>query len=991
MCNFAHMKQSCKLPYKITLVLLMTLIVSAIQAQRFVNITLDGAQTVSSIAQDKQGVIWLGTENGLYSYDGYHSYRHYADHAFSNTRVNALAFKGSMLYLATGSGILAFDTQRYSYVSTPAKEHFDNESQRKLLKEQRVLDVRNEKATLGSDVYALLHTPKGLLTGSISGLRLNQRLIPLRQGEQPLVNALAYDAKRKCYWVGTEGALYCADLQLRHFSKIEELNGNSVKCLAEDNEGKLYIGTDNGLYSLSIHNVLEHYVHDSRDAASIPNNIVWACFVDKWQNVWIGTDNGLSRLATHTYYEYMPLDKLTFTGEGNCLHAILQTKNGDWWLGGTNGLIWQGCVWYKQNNQQYPLTHNRVRKIYEDHEGDLWACTDHGINLLQRSSQQMMNFIVYDKSGKYSTAWAYDILEDRQGRIWMASYMGGIFVINKQKLVTAIAHSRTSSITATASCIADAHFTDQGKNALSGIHVGQMVMDGKGMIWASTYNRLDRIDPVRMTVEHTANVGAINYLMADSHGNVWVGDNSSVKCYDVAACKGREARLADIQSHEWQIGGKVSTMCDVEGKIWVVSDDECCVLDKNGKSFRFIIPVLSPLTMAYSKSEHVVVMGGNDGVVRVRADLTEPSAAVSQKEKMQLFLTGVIVNGAQVMDGTQASAGHADEAPLYLKKLTLESDENNFTLQLSDLPFGDHPSRVYAYRLEGIDHDWHYLNQGNLDIVYNGLPYGDYQLAVHVLDGEGNIGEEVYSLDISILPPWYLSIWARLFYLALAIGAVWGGMKFYLVRERLAEEQRQKAEILEQVDARMKFFASLAERLKAAVNHRSFEEVTQLVNSSLVVDSTAMADLPNEVAQGAPTSDSTPSTEVATESENPAEEASQQKPMTLSDADQRLLREVNEAIEKHMIDSDFNVTSLQEIIGIGGKQLYRKIKAMTGMTPVEYIRGIRLRKAAMMLKEGKFSVSEVMYSVGFSNSSYFSKCFSKEYGMTPTEFMKVKS
>ena len=63
MCNFAHMKQSCKLPYKITLVLLMTLIVSAIQAQRFVNITLDGAQTVSSIAQDKQGVIWLGTEN----------------------------------------------------------------------------------------------------------------------------------------------------------------------------------------------------------------------------------------------------------------------------------------------------------------------------------------------------------------------------------------------------------------------------------------------------------------------------------------------------------------------------------------------------------------------------------------------------------------------------------------------------------------------------------------------------------------------------------------------------------------------------------------------------------------------------------------------------------------------------------------------------------------------------------------------------------------
>ena len=983
------MKQSCKLLYHISLGLLMTLIVSAIHAQRFVNVTLDGVQTVSSIAQDKLGVIWLGTENGLYSYDGYHSYRHYADHAFSNTRVNALAFKGSMLYLATGTGILAFDTQRYAYASTPAKEHFDSESQRKLLKEQRVLDVRNEKATMGSDVYALLHTPKGLLTGSISGLRLNRCLIPLRQGEQPLVNALAYDAKRKCYWVGTEGALYCADLQLRNFSKIDELNGNSVKCLAEDNEGKLYIGTDNGLYSLSIHDVLEHYVHDSRDAASIPNNIVWSCFVDKWQNVWIGTDNGLSRLSSHTYYEYIPLDKITFTGEGNCLHAILQTKNGDWWLGGTNGLIWQGNVWYKQNNQYYPLTHNRVRKIYEDREGDLWACTDHGINLLHRPSQQMQNFIVYDKSGKYSTAWAYDILEDRQGRIWMASYLGGIFVISKQKLLAAIAQAHSSSSAATVSCVADEHFADQGKHALSGIHVGQMVMDGNGMIWASTYNRLDRIDPVRMTVEHTDNMGTINYLMADTRGNVWVGDNSSVKCYRVdVAGKSQNARLADIPTKEWQIGGKVSTMCDVEGKVWVVSGDECCVLDKNGKSFRFIIPTVTPLTMAYSKSEHVVVMGGNDGVIRIRSDLAEPFASKSQT-KTQLFLTGVVVNGEQMMDGAQTASDKESEAPRCLKKLTLENDENNFTLQLSDLPFGDQPSQVYAYRMEGIDHDWHYLNQGNLDIAYNGLPYGDYQLTVHVLDGEGNIGEEVYSLDISILPPWYLSIWARLFYLVLAIGAVWCGMKFYIVRERLAEEQRQKAEILEQVDARMKFFSNLAERLKAAVSHRSFEEVTQLVDSSLVVDSTSMENVPNAVVSNmASAPDSIATVENAVESESAAQVTERQKTVTLSDADQRLLQEINEAIEKHMVDSDFNVTSLQEIIGIGSKQLYRKLKTMTGKTPVEYIRGIRLRKAAMMLKEGKFSVSEVMYSVGFSNSSYFSKCFSKEYGMTPTEYMK---
>lgn len=168
---------------------------------------------------------------------------------------------------------------------------------------------------------------------------MNKQRIQLPDSQQPLVNALAYDAKRRCYWIGTEGALYCADLQLKNFTRISQLNGNSVKCLAEESNGNLYIGTDNGLYRLSLDNSILHFEHDSRDASSIPNNIVWSCFVDKWQNVWIGTDNGLSRLSTHTYFQYTSLDKITLSGEGNCLHEICQTRDGEWWLGGTNGLI----------------------------------------------------------------------------------------------------------------------------------------------------------------------------------------------------------------------------------------------------------------------------------------------------------------------------------------------------------------------------------------------------------------------------------------------------------------------------------------------------------------------------------------------------------------------------------------------------------------------------------------------------------------------------
>ena len=118
----------------------MLLFSYAVQAQRFVNTSLDGAQTVCAITQDANGLIWLGTDNGLYSYDGYHDYRHYTDHAFSNTRVNALGFEGKMLYLATGNGVLKFDAKNYRYESTPAMESFQNPDKQKAIRELRVLE-----------------------------------------------------------------------------------------------------------------------------------------------------------------------------------------------------------------------------------------------------------------------------------------------------------------------------------------------------------------------------------------------------------------------------------------------------------------------------------------------------------------------------------------------------------------------------------------------------------------------------------------------------------------------------------------------------------------------------------------------------------------------------------------------------------------------------------------------------------------------------------
>jgi AraC-like DNA-binding protein len=102
--------------------------------------------------------------------------------------------------------------------------------------------------------------------------------------------------------------------------------------------------------------------------------------------------------------------------------------------------------------------------------------------------------------------------------------------------------------------------------------------------------------------------------------------------------------------------------------------------------------------------------------------------------------------------------------------------------------------------------------------------------------------------------------------------------------------------------------------------------------------------------------------------------------------DEKFLLNITRIIEENMDDTDLNVNTLSQKSGISSKQLYRRIKALTGMTAVAYIRDQRLKKAASLLTKGSFSISEVMYMVGFSSASYFTRCFCDEYGMPPSEY-----
>ena len=108
------------------------------------------------------------------------------------------------------------------------------------------------------------------------------------------------------------------------------------------------------------------------------------------------------------------------------------------------------------------------------------------------------------------------------------------------------------------------------------------------------------------------------------------------------------------------------------------------------------------------------------------------------------------------------------------------------------------------------------------------------------------------------------------------------------------------------------------------------------------------------------------------------------------DYDKQLMDKVIKSINKNIGDSEFGIEMLCAEIGISRTQLHRKMKEMTGISTSEFIRNIRLEQAARLLKERRVSVSQVAYSLGFTNKGHFSKVFKAHFGITPSEYGKVE-
>lgn len=109
----------------------------------------------------------------------------------------------------------------------------------------------------------------------------------------------------------------------------------------------------------------------------------------------------------------------------------------------------------------------------------------------------------------------------------------------------------------------------------------------------------------------------------------------------------------------------------------------------------------------------------------------------------------------------------------------------------------------------------------------------------------------------------------------------------------------------------------------------------------------------------------------------------------LSESDEAFIRKALHCVERHLDDPAYSVEAWSRDMGMERSGLYRKLVAVVGKTPTNFIRSVRLKEAARLLEEG-YTVAEVADMVGFSTANYLSRCFYEEFGMRPTQYLKGK-
>lgn len=790
------------------------------------NVAVDGKKTaVFCMYRDSHGIMWIGTNSGLYFYDGVAVHPVGKKELFG-IQIYSIVEKDSQLYIGGNNGLLIYDY----------KTGVVNLSNAPLPKETRCLLLYDNHLWIGGlyglfhlnlddgsvtdfsaglphkSVYSMIRDSRGILyVGTYNGLArwnsgTNEFTKLKAEVDNPntknlFVNCLLESPDNSSIYIGSEGALYEYTPVNDTWKKVAILENNNIKSMAKGHNDHILIGTDNGVFDWHKDSV-RHYRHDSREELSLSDNEIWCIFADRDHNIWAGHERGFSIASNSNTIRTIKLSAFAHTGEGNEIHVIYRDSRGNLWFGGTNGAIklsdGESPNWYRHSDLSKSLSHNRIRAIDEDSNNNIWFSTDGGLNRFNPSNNGFDVFHIVDKNGEHSSNWVYSF-EEVNDYYWIGSFLGGLHRVKKSKFDT-----NGGTIVADYSLNTDSKLPNGDSLSIANDLVNDFVTDIDGNIWILLFrdNALTKYSPSGGTLEKydvfQLTGGYPTHLCRDEKSRIWCAYKGGAIVFDSDG-KNETVKFPNTNSDETILAiGKVGN------GIWVSTQSN--VWSINGETLK---PTLLPIpqksyTAVYEDTATgKVLLGGTDEILEVD-NLNIGNIADYKSIKLVLYDKG---NG--LLDLSDPGSGKKGVSIPY---------GGNITMVVSTLDYSPESPQRFMYKLADSQADtsggWIVMPEGANTISFSDLKMGDYKVLVKTVGSP----IEPISIPLNVMPPLALSWWAICLYILLGSAIIFGIVWYIKKRSIRTFQEQERQTALENVEKKLSFLSSISHDLKTPLS-----------------------------------------------------------------------------------------------------------------------------------------------------------------------------
>jgi diguanylate cyclase (GGDEF)-like protein len=756
------------------------------------------AGAVWSVTQDDDGYLWLGSQNGLARFDGVR----FEVFDASNTRgmqsqdIRDIVFdqRGQMWLGSYGGGVYRFDPDR-----------------------RRLEALTSEDGLPNNVVYDLLVDREGAL------------------------------------WAATAGGLarISGDDRVETWTSTSGLSNDRVFKLYQDRQGRLWVATFGGGVSYFDGQRFTHF--DSADG--LASNQVHSVYQDRRGRILVGSyEGGFQEYVSGRFVDI----ELPEGMAGLAIQSILEDGNNNLWLGAYGN----GLIRYRDGEVAHlnfdALERTVISAMVEDAEGSLWLATREGLQRLRDGK-----VTVYGRPEGLADTTFVVTGSPKEDVVWVGTEGAGLFALGDstiQRFTRADNGLASDNIAAlqlapngdlwTSSFglginrirdgLVDRLGADQG---LPSGHVFAFQFDARGRLWAATAAGVSRFDGERF-VNFGAEAGlpssAVRQLFFDDDGQLWIGTNGQ----GVAVLSDEGIRIPDVNA---DLPGSIvhAFHQDRNGRLWIGFRDGGLALLREGQ------PVFSfgiDQGLSFRSINSILEDGGDNlwlatsaGLLRVAMeDLIEVADGQRERIEPMVFTEADGLRSVQFVGGFQptswrdenghlwfASAGglvRVDPDQLALndrpppvriegvradgmtfsanQPIELTPDVVNIEIDYTGLSLVSPDQVIFRYRLLGYDRDWQEVADRRT-AYYTGLPKGDYVFQVLARNNDGVWSPEPAQLTIVQRARFYEQIWFLALCAALAIAAMVGSARLWVLRSRLrearlAEEVRERTLQLEQ-------------------------------------------------------------------------------------------------------------------------------------------------------------------------------------------------